>query len=231
MISFLVPFKSEDPHRQASVKYVLDRLSEDWPKQEILFGYNMDGKFNRSAARNQLADAATGETFVFVDADSYCPALQVLAACAQIEAGNADWSFPYGRYCSLTELSTKRVIEGEPMVEERLDFDYVFPSVEHPEPSVGGCVVVSRGAFAMVGGYDERFVGWGEEDRAFALSLGTLLHPEVRLGGPIYHLWHPWVEADCFGQPHFESNRALCNRYREAAHNSTAMMNLVGEHR
>jgi predicted glycosyltransferase involved in capsule biosynthesis len=120
------------------------------------------------------------------------------------------------------------VISGVPVTED-LDHDYLFPSEDHPEPSVGGCIVVSRKAFDYVKGYDDRFIGWGEEDRAFEMSLATLVHPAIRLAGPIYHLWHPWKEEECFGQPNFMDNRLLCNRYREAINNPDLMGSLIDE--
>ncbi|MFK4998906.1 galactosyltransferase-related protein [Bacillus sp. N9] len=55
---------------------------------------------------------------------------------------------------------------------------------------MGGINVVPRKHFETVGGFDERFVGWGGEDDAFAASLNTLCGYVKRLDATIYHLWH-----------------------------------------
>jgi predicted glycosyltransferase involved in capsule biosynthesis len=168
--------------------------------------------------------------FVFTDADSYVPAAQINHAIQMMEKSENGcvWLFPYDEYCSLTEDASQRFMEG---ARQELDCEYIFPSVSHPEAAVGGCVIVSRKAFETVGGYDERFIGWGEEDRAFEMALHTLVHPQVRLVGRLFHLWHPWREEECFGQPHFGVNRILCNRYREACENPQMMRQIVDAHR
>jgi len=60
---------------------------------------------------------------------------------------------------------------------------------EKPWPG-GGMLVVHRDAWTAIGGYDQRFLGWGHEDSAFNLS--ALRHSRFdRLPGDVLHLWHP----------------------------------------
>jgi predicted glycosyltransferase involved in capsule biosynthesis len=86
--------------------------------------------------------------------------------------------------------------------------------------------VVSRKAFEKIGGMDERFVGWGEEDSSFARALDTLVGKHYRMDETIFHLWHP--PANCY-HPHREFNKRLENRYRQVEGNIRAMKRLLKE--
>ena len=50
--------------------------------------------------------------------------------------------------------------------------------------------MVHREAWDEVGGYDERFVGWGYEDSAMNIELATTRRWE-RMPGESWHLSHP----------------------------------------
>jgi len=54
----------------------------------------------------------------------------------------------------------------------------------------GGLLVVSRAAWDRVGGYDERFIGWGHEDSDLHTRLLAEAHWD-RIEGQAWHLWHP----------------------------------------
>lgn len=54
----------------------------------------------------------------------------------------------------------------------------------------GGTDVVTREAFDAVGGFDERYVGWGYEDSEFHVQL-VVHRAWDRLPGEAWHLWHP----------------------------------------
>jgi glycosyltransferase involved in cell wall biosynthesis len=236
LISFLIPFRSDDPHRLRSFKYVHDRLVEGWPDDEILVANNSDADFRISKSRNLAARAAKGDTFVFIDADSWVPKSQIERA---IEiTGSTGWCLPYDYYYALTEMGTETFYglaaeEADDYYGDRfagLEYGYAHPSAPNPEPAVAGNLVMSRSAYETVHGYDERFIGWGEEDRAIVLALETLVTSQVRVRGSCFHLWHPAPEENRFGQPFFSHNRALCNRYRQVRGNRLGMGGLVAEH-
>lgn len=226
MISFCVPFRPDNDYREKAFEFLARKLSDDWagPGVQLIMGDSRAEQFNRSASRNAAAKQATGDVLIFVDADSVVPKAQIEWALAALE--HTHWAFPYNQYFALTEVGSQAFMDGNMQPE----YKYLFPSTETPEPSVGGCVVVRRSAFDLVHGYDERFIGWGEEDRAFALALGTLCGPPAYSNGPLYHLWHPDPDSEHFDQPHFMDNRLLCNRYRSASGNPALMHQLVMEH-
>lgn len=233
MISFIIPFRSEEPERIESFNLVHATLVADFPDDEIVVAdWPLDDSdpWERSKARNRGALYADGDVLVFVDADSYVPANQLrrgIENCGY--RTHAAWGFPFDKYYSLSEKGTKEFYSGLVGCPE---YDYTFPG---PDPfdrpdAVGGCVIVSRWAFETVHGYDERFVGWGFEDRCFAIALETLCGVGIRTQGPLWHLWHPEPEEQRFAQPYIGDNRTLYAEY-EAAKGSPEMMRaLVRQH-
>jgi hypothetical protein len=235
MISILVPYRDNAAGERSeafeasfqSVRRSL-RLPTEPGAVEMLRGDSGDEIFNRSKTRNQLAKSAKGEILVFLDADTAWVPDQLHESIYAVK-NLGGWSFPYTRYCALTEPGSHRFMSEGPDALTPIDFEYVFPSPETPEPSVGGCVVVDRKAFDTVAGYDERFIGWGFEDRAFSIALETMVGSPVRIPGSIYHLWHPDPVEERFGQPHIQDNQMLHNRYRNAHWNKAQMEILLNE--
>ena len=230
MISFCIPFRTDNSYREISFQFVTQTLKKEWPDDEVIVADSGHEPFSRSASRNKAADESTGGILVFLDADSYVPLWQLRQAVGLAWAPNQNWCFPYDLYYSLTAPGSMKFMTGLE-VDDR-DSVYVFPdpvdSFDRPA-SVGGCVVVSRFAFETVRGYDERFIGWAFEDRAFAYSLEVYFGLVARVPGPLYHLWHPDVETDKFNHPHMRANQALCNRYAEASKNEFEMRKLIKE--
>jgi len=54
----------------------------------------------------------------------------------------------------------------------------------------GLCLWLRSPIFSAIGGMDERYEGWGGEDRDFALRISANAALD-RHGDPILHLWHP----------------------------------------
>lgn len=214
MISILIPFRSDGGHRDRLLDWVVQRWSVLLPDAEIVLsdGVGEGGVFSRSRARNLAVQKASGDLLIFADGDTTISWAGCKEALALFEY--EVWALPYTRYYNLTEHSTEEQITqspGGPLLRTP-DAEYIFPSLHHPEPAVSGVIMVARSAFEKIGGYDERFIGWGLEDRVFVMELEHEFGRGSRVSGPAYHLWHPAPEEERFGQPFFEHNRAL---YRE----------------
>jgi glycosyltransferase involved in cell wall biosynthesis len=225
-VSILIPFDSEEPNRLAAHKFVLKGLPSG---VELITGGEHPSGFERATARNILAAHAIGDVLVFLDADSYVDPGDLLFG-VDWAMENSGWGFPYQTYGCLNWAATQRVLLGQldPQDTVNEDFEHVFPSLNDPEPSVGGCVIVSRKAFERVNGYDERFKGWGFEDRAFARSLTKLVGPPIYVASWLFHLWHPTPESERFEQPHMKENQQLWFAYRDAGKNE--MEQLIRQH-
>lgn len=69
--------------------------------------------------------------------------------------------------------------------------DMLDSVVEKTNPlSWSCCIAIPRKAWDLLGGFDERFRGWGFEDMAFQSAACALAGAE-RVEGDVFHLWHP----------------------------------------
>jgi GT2 family glycosyltransferase len=98
----------------------------------------------------------------------------------------------------------KRPAETPPNREARQEF-IVF---------AGGLFVIRREAYLRLGGFDERFRGWGGEDDAMTIKLRRSGMPLAECGErPALHLWHSREPGATTGQPHYAANRQLLADY------------------
>ena len=72
----------------------------------------------------------------------------------------------------------------------QLGVDRLHLHPKHPQLLGGGLLVIHREAWEKVGGYDERFVGWGHEDSDFHTRLLAEASWD-RISGQAWHLHHP----------------------------------------
>ena len=261
VISLLVPFGGKDPWRLL----VWSWLSRYWRHHltgyEIIVGRDRKSTkrwhrrhprpFSKAVAVNNAFKRSHGDIIAIVDADAYLDYAVVMHWAerlrAQRDAGVRSWAIPYRYLLRLTEAATQALLATNPS--EPFQFPVPPPAkdVEGSEGSAWGHVygaliqVMPREAFVTVGGMDERFVGWGGEDRAFLLALETLWGPYQNSPNHVYHLWHPKIIAaegiDAHGkrseirawpgQVRIRSNDWLSGPYDMAAGNPEKMRALV----
>jgi len=220
-VSILVPYASEDEHRQAARRYVLSWYAHHHPTWEIIEG-DCGGEWSKGRALADAAARASHDILVLADADSVVPADALVDAAARVAAGAA-WVMPHRKVYRLSEAHTARVYAGaEPQPRDTCRPPYAGVTG-------GGITVVSRATWDTVGGIDPRFVGWGGEDIAFGWALETLCGPGVHLAAPLYHLWHH-QEAQGDHRRGSSNSEALAGRYRQARNQPDVMRALIAEH-
>ena len=77
---------------------------------------------------------------------------------------------------------------------------------------------------------DKRFIGWGQEDVAFALALHTLAGPAWLGDSDLIHLWHP-PQARLTRRKGSVESWALFRRYQSAKRDPLKMRELLKEAR
>jgi hypothetical protein len=164
-----------------------------------------DGPFNRSAAIN-AGLRGSWDVAVVIDADVVGPEIR---RGIELAHRSGLLVFPFTRYVGLAPWGTRAVLdEGVPLSEAG-----ALRVVDNHESSV---VIIPRRIWDVVGGFDERFVDWGQDDVAFCQSVRVLCGEPVRQSQTVYHLWHEAAEAKWPGNPLWQANQELGRRYREA---------------
>lgn len=173
---------------------------------DVFYGTDDREPVNRSAARNHACrQADDADIIVIADADTFIVEEQFwhMVGLASL-TGRLVLGYTVHR--KLSKASTQRTLAGE--------FATNGDNVAN-QPS--GIMAVTRGLLERVGGHDERFLGWGGEDRAFQLACDTLAGPGHRIDGLSYHLWHPNDPAKGRATAQRRANQVLALRYKEAA--------------
>jgi len=164
--------------------------------------------FRLARTRNQGARLASGRALLFLDGDCVLPRDHVAAHLERVRPGRALLG-----YCArLTEATSHALDVADlgpaavrgivPQAERRtlaarhrrMTWHSI---VRHPSKPrlAGGNFSVYRDDFVRVNGFDERFVGWGQEDDDLGIRLRTA---GVRLESILDRTWtlHVWHPAD-----------------------------------
>lgn len=221
MISVLVPYAPDGGQRERSWRWLERRWGTVDVELVLQTGDGTAGAFEQSRAINRAAERAAGDTFVIVDADVALEAQWVWEAANLVESGEAKWILPQ-RYRQLTAVATDQILNLHPAapIPPELPTEWLGDGV-----SWTGGVVLRREAFDVVGGYEERFGGWGGNDVSLGAALDTLWGPLTRLEGEATHLWHPRTGLDAQPQPSHD----LMYRYINARGDAEAMEGLIAE--
>lgn len=224
---FLVPRRADGGQRDAIWAFCRARWEALFPDIPIYEGHDDEGLFNRSAAINRAARQADEDGMwdyaIVIDADVLLPRSQVEQAAATAkETARVTWA--HHRWRGIREDWTARIVKDKadyfgPEC-DRSDIDVL---VERTNPiSWSCCIVIPRAVFDDLGGFDERFEGWGFEDLAFQ-SVIVGLYGHERVEGDVLHLWHPRSEERIVqGQsaytasPQYIANGRLGRRYMYA---------------
>lgn len=183
-VAVLVPRRSDGGHRDRLWTFCRAWLEEEHPDFEIVEGADLGEPFNRSASINDAASRTKAPTLAVMDSDVIVPPDQLNDAVKLAEeTGQAVLAF--SERVELNQRMTDRVLDG---FDGRWDDRQSV--VQRFKDHVSSCVVVPRALFERCGGFDERFVGWAPEDRAFHHVARVLGGGVLRVTGPVFHLWH-----------------------------------------
>ena len=218
-VRICIPWTPDNGHRDRLWEYCQRRWLEldlGWP---IICGTSTGVPLNRSRARNTAA-GGLWDVAVFADADNLpATADQVRVAVDQAARCNCQ-VYAHDLRLGLDEESTAAVLAGDDLPTSATEMDY---------NTFSGIWAINRQTWDTVGGFDERFTGWGFEDICFMLAVETLAAPKQRVKGTLYHLWHPRDHAQQEGSPTYPGNESLWRRYLNAYGQRDQMRQLLDE--
>lgn len=211
----LVPWQTDNSHRARNWNTArASWLDLGWP---IVTGTS--SPFDRTRARNAAAEeAGNWEVALFADADIVLDSLSQAHKAVTTAYENGWYTVAYSELHYLTEQGTMDLCMRRPA--------FYCESNEQVANTWECCFAVRRDYFDQVGGFDERFQGWGGQVAAFFYAYATFAGRE-RIAGDAYHLAHPLVDRDA--DPHFRANCLLADRYRAAVDNKDKMHRLLEE--
>lgn len=133
---------------------------------------------------------------------------------------------PWTHRIKLSQEGTLKLVRGGPGAVTYHDRD---PRDTTAPWGGGATLMVSRAAFQAVGGFDERFEGYGNEDLAFHAAVETLV---VGAGAPheaglVWHLWHRPARMVGTKRAATRPNRELWDRYKAVRWNPEGMRALL----
>lgn len=142
-----------------------------------------DMQYNRSLAFNAGARLSLGKILIFHDNDMLVPhnySKELLKIAAKgFDAINIKRFIFY-----LSQIHTKQIFE-----KQCLNYNS-SPDIIVQNLAAGGSLAINHDAYVSIGGFDEKFVGWGGEDIEF-WERAQILNIYDYGFMPIIHLWHP----------------------------------------
>jgi hypothetical protein len=163
----------------------------------------------------------TRDIVVVADADVLVEPAVLHAAIDDVRL-RGGWAVPFDREEWVDEMVTTLLTAAPAST----DIAMPIGRPAENEAVAFGVVVLPRAAWEHVGGQDERFVGAGHEDQAFACALDTMWSPVRRLSGRLVHLHRERSTVDGSEQHDVRSRRILA-QYDDASGHPDRMRRLV----
>lgn len=211
-VAFLIPYRPDGGPRDEVFRWVTNRIKFFFPASNVYIGLSPEGEFNRAAAINDAYDQILDESVIIInDADTVWNPTAIVSGYHALMY-DAKFVLPYETYHLLDKASSQNllnqphysiIVRSEYECEQTI---YANPDVYHAPP-VSGLLMMRSEDFPR---FDERFVGWGEEDVAFVIRTSELLGKPHRTSDSVYHIWHPRSKE--YAQPHYGKNQKLLRK-------------------
>lgn len=208
-IAVLIPYGNETPWRRMALEHVRKWYAEELESPRIQIGFGAEPWCKAQAVAEALASCPEPVVIV-ADADCLTPGIgQAVRAVRQ----GAPWAMPHLKVYRMGQLGSKRIFEG--VNPGSLTGQMKWLDQNPYKGYEGGGITVLRREVYLNAPLDPGFVGWGQEDEAWAMALNGLYGPPWRGKAPLYHMWHekPARLSRYAGSPDSVSRLAL---YREA---------------
>jgi hypothetical protein len=193
-VSILLPFSKEPGPRTNNFNWTVKFYEKMMPEAEICIGEYPYSPWNRPKAINLAAAKATRDIFVISETDIFYDPAILVEAIKLLD--KYTWVLPFSKVFDLDQQSTEEIHKIEPSWPIPIKVNGNIPGhIGH-----GLVNVIPRKHFEAVGGFDERFLGWGGDDDAFASSINGVVGWYMRMNHLAYHFWHPSGDLTHYGE-------------------------------
>ena len=183
------------------------------PHCSVIFAYN-PGPFNKAWGLNVGVRHCSSQVIVFTDADLLIPGM--LPRSVDHCMRNTHVVKPYRQVLDLSPETTAHLHAGDAAALQDMPATATTRQMQgEVAPLCGGAFAIRRQTFLRLGGWDERFVGWGGEDDAFSYKVQRARLPTLEFDdAAALHLHHPRSNDRQTNATQYQSNLALLERYR-----------------
>lgn len=183
-IAVLIPYGNETPWRKMALDHVKKWYTEELESPRVEVGYHSTPWCKAQAVASALA--RTTEPVVII-ADADCVTSGLKPAVRAVQQGAA-WAMPHLKVYRMGQAASKHIFEGANPGSLTGQIRWLD---QNPYKGYeGGGITVLRRDVYLNCPLDPGFVGWGQEDEAWAMALNGLHGPPWRGVAPLYHLWH-----------------------------------------
>lgn len=217
-----IPYRSDGGYRDRIFEYTLPRWSGLLPGVPVSIGDHEGEPLNRSRARNRSAQGSW-DIAIFSDADNAALSERPIRRAITKAGATKGMVYAHDVRLGLDENATEDVLTGRSHLA-------AVHAAERDMNTFSGIWVIHRDLWETLGGFDEKFQGWGFEDLCFMHAAGQLGSVN-RVAGIVYHLWHPRPAGGDHDHEHYRANEVLWHRYLAALGDRQAMHDLVWEGR
>ena len=213
-VSYIIGYRESTADRKSALVFVLRWLRSFFPNMEILiveqdeepklvldeslnvkqlFVYNK-GLYNRCWAFNVAVKHTNKNVFIFSDSDVVLKKEHYLECLDAINIFDA---------VTPNKETAINIAVTNP---DRLEFHVLEGRILDTFASM--FMIMTRNGYERIGGWDERFEGWGAEDNALShIIFNKLTSKTFKL--PVFHIDHPRSILDGNRQPKYEQNWKL----------------------
>ena len=184
-IAVLIPFGNGTPWRRRALEHVMGWYATELERPRILLGFGGQ-PWCKAKAVSEALEKSTEPVVIIADADCVTPGLK--QAVRAVQQGAADWAVPHLKVYRMSQQATGLIFNGANP--GSLTGKNIWLDQNPYKGYEGGGITVMRRDVYLSSPLDPAFVGWGQEDEAWAMALNGLHGAPWRGKAPLYHLWH-----------------------------------------
>lgn len=231
-LSIVITYKSDGGLRDKHLVWTVARYKKMFKNVEIIISEDKTSKgdnwqgFCKSKYINLGVKKAKNEFILITDIDILLEKEAILKGIKQL--GGCCCVLPYNVLYKLNFGTSNRIlIENPEVILPKVNLNKQM-KVVITQNKPQGIHLIKKSDFIRVGGYDERFIGWGSEDAVFQIAYRTILEKEIGyMPYNSYHFKHPIME----NRQEERDKRVgdILEQYKNALNNKDEMQKIIAE--